>query len=81
VIDKIARSSALLLELGPMKIKPILVDFRGEQGSMLSLVLIKNPECANSCPENPPNRILNRFVEFNCVVNKMQLESQSSSRN
>ena len=39
-----------------MKIKPTLDGFSGEQGSMLSLVL-KNPECANSYHENPPNRM------------------------
>jgi len=55
-----------------------LVGFIGEQGSMLSIVLIK---CVHSYKnENPPNRILNRFFELNSVKNKMQLESESSSR-
>ena len=36
---------------------------------MLSLVLIKNPECANSYHENPPNKILNRFFNLNCNLN------------
>ena len=35
-----SRSSARIKELGPIKLWPSLVGFNGEQGSMLSLVLI-----------------------------------------
>ena len=62
-----------------MKLKPILVGFSGEKGSMF-YCSHHNVECANSHHENPPNRILNRFFEFNSVENKMQLESKNSSR-
>ena len=61
-----------------MKIKPTLVGFSGERLNVESCSH-KNPECANSCRENPPNRILNWFFELNSVENKMQLESESSS--
>ena len=57
-----------------MKIKPILVGFSGELGSD------QNMNCANSYHENPLNRILNRFFKLNFVENKMQLESECSSR-
>ena len=43
---------------------------------MLSLVLLKT----DSNHENPLNRILNRFFELKAVENKMQFESESSSR-
>ena len=66
------RSTARLMELGPMKIKPTIVE--NESCSN------KNPECANSYHENLPNRILNRFFEVNSLENKMQLESESASR-
>ena len=47
---------------------------------MLSLVLIKKPECANSYYKNPPNRIINRFFELHSVEKKMHLESESSNK-
>ena len=49
---------------------------------MLSLVLIKTGNVPLPIPthKNPPNRILNRFFELNSAENKMQLESESSSR-
>ena len=48
---------------------------------MLSLILIKNPECANSYHENLPNRILNRCFELNSVENKMQLDPKAQAVN
>ena len=62
-----------------MKIKPTLVGFSGDWGIRLNVESVshKNPECANSYLENPPNRILNRFFELNSAENKMQLKSES----
>jgi len=44
----------------PMKIKPTLVGLvqSGESVSLLSLILIKYLESANSNHENPPNTML-----------------------
>ena len=62
-----------------MKIKPTLVGLSGKLGSTLNRVIIKTRN-APSYHENLPNRILNRFLKLNSVENKMQLESESSSR-
>ena len=48
----------------PKKIKPTMVGFIGELISMLSLILNKSLESANSNHENPPNTILNWAENF-----------------
>ena len=60
-----------------MKIKPTLVGFSGELGSMLSLVLLKTRNAPILTMKIRLNRILNRFFELNSVEKKMQLESES----
>ena len=60
----------LLKELGPMKIKPTLIGFSGEYKTQCCAACSnKTWECSNSYHENPPNRTLNRFFEFNSVEN------------
>ena len=63
-----------------MKIKPTLVGFWWRIRLNVESCSHQNTECANSNRKNSPNRILNRFFELNSVENKMQLESESSSR-
>ena len=41
----------------------------------------KNPECANSFLENPPNIILNRFFELNSVEIKINLNPKAQAVN
>ena len=60
-------------KLGPMKIKPTLVGLVhcGELVSLLSLILIKSLESANSNQENPPNTMSNRFNKPISVESKL----------
>ena len=65
----VACSLAQLKELGPMKIKQILVGFSGELFSMF--LCWSNTNFNN---ENPPIKILNRFNKPNYVENRLQLK-------
>ena len=62
-----------------MKINLTLVNFNGEKGSMLSIVLIKARNGSIPTMKIRQMEYYTGFFKLNSVENKMQLESESSS--